>query len=387
MGPLTGLRIIEVASLGAGPFCGMMLADMGAEIVRVDRVTGPRSSAAHSPNDPLLRSRKSISLDLSQPGGVEILLELAGTADALFEGFRPGVTERLGFGPEVCLQQNPKLVYGRMTGWGQDGPLSRAAGHDINYIALSGALHAIGRPGEKPVVPLNLVGDFGGGGMLLAFGLVCALFETRQSGKGQVVDAAMLDGSLAQMAMSFGMLANRQFPLEPGSSLMSGIAPFYDTYETADGKYVALGSVEPPFFRQLLELTGIPFEEFGDAGFTSLSGGMNTEKWPELKNRLAAAFKTRSREEWCSIMEGTDACFAPVLTLAEIQDHDHIQYRQSVINIDGVIQNAPAPRFSRTIADTPAPPCRNGQHTDQLLEELGRNPAEIKALRQNGIAS
>lgn len=383
MGPLTGYRIIEVAALGPGPFCGMMLADMGAEVIRVDRQSARPDSPA--PTDPLARSRQSIALDLKHPRGVEILLRLADQADALFEGFRPGVAERLGFGPDVCLQRNPKLVYGRITGWGQDGPLARAAGHDINYIALSGALHAIGTAGGKPVPPLNLVGDFGGGGMLLAFGMVCALLETQRTGRGQVVDAAMVDGALAQMAMAFGMMAAGQFSGQPGENVLAGAAPFYDTYETADGRFVAIGSLEPQFFRLLLEKTGIPHAEFADAGFHAVSSALNTKTWPELRRRLTTAFSQKTRDEWCAIMEGSDVCFAPVLTLAEVHQHAHNRARQAVIEIDGVMQNAPAPRFSTSTPDVPAPPPREGQDSDMVLAKLGFSAEEILLLRAEGV--
>lgn len=391
MGPLQGIRVIELAGLAPGSHCGMMLADMGAEMIRVER-KGAGGDAPPS-IDPLLRGRHSIALNLKHPLGVKTLLRLADGADALFECFRPGVVERLGIGPDICLARNPKLVYGRMTGWGQQGPLARVAGHDINYIALSGVLDAIGPKCGKPAPPLNLVGDFGGGGMLLAFGIVCALLEARQSGKGQVVDTAMLDGALAQMAMSFGMLAAGQFPPGAGESPLAGVAPFYDTYETADGRYVAVGALEPQFFRQLLELTGIPADLFDDAGISfvkdgpSLMGEVNRAKWPELRRQLAAAFRSRTRDEWCAVMEGADVCFAPVLTLAEVPHHPHIQARGSVIEIGGVKQNAPAPRFSRTSANTPAPPRIDGQDTDSVLAACGFSKTEIQALRDEGAVS
>lgn len=383
MGPLAGLRIIELGSIGPGPFCGMMLADMGADVVRIDRMDATR--AGTTPSDPLLRSRTSMALDLRHPRGVEVLLRLADDAAALFEGFRPGVAERLGFGPEVCLQRNAKLVYGRITGWGQEGPLARTAGHDINYIALAGALHAIGPPGGKPVPPLNLVGDFGGGGMLLAFGLVCALLETQRSGQGQVVDAAMVDGVLAQMALSFGMLAASQFPPQTGASTLAGAAPFYDTYATADGRFVAIGALEPKFFSRLLELTGIPHEAFADAGFRSASQPMNSAKWPALRRRLDTAFRQKTRDEWCAIMAGTDVCFAPVLTLEEVQDHPHNRYRNAVIEVDGVRQNAPAPRFSRSRTAPPTAAPAAGQDTAAVLKSCGYSPAAISEMQQQGI--
>jgi len=391
MGPLEGIRVIELAGHGPGPFCGMMLSDMGAEVVRVERHSAAQGSPAAS--DPMLRGRKSIALNLKHPRGVEVLLRLTDEADALFEGFRPGVAERLGIGPEVCLARNPKLVYGRVTGWGQDGPLAYAAGHDINYIALAGVLHAIGPGGGKPVPPLNLAGDFGGGGMLLAFGLVCALMEAQRSGTGQVVDAAMVDGALAQMAMSFGMLAGGQFPLGTGESTLAGAAPYYATYETADGRFVAIGALEPQFFRLLLDLTGIPAEDFEDAGIAaltdlpSLTRGINTAKWPALRRRLAEAFRGKTRDEWCAIMEGTDVCFAPVLSLAEVNEHPHIRSRGSIVEIAGMRQNAPAPRFRRTKTATPAPPPVAGQDTDRVLSAADYSIEEIRAWRAEGAIS
>jgi len=383
LGPLSGIRILEITGLGPGPFCGMMLADMGAEVIRVDRSSARPDSPA--PTDPLARSHKSIALDLKNPRGVEVLLRLASQSDGLFEGFRPGVAERLGFGPDVCLQRNARLVYGRITGWGQDGPLAHAAGHDINYIALSGALHAIGVAGGKPVPPLNLVGDFGGGGMLLAFGMVCALLQVQRTGIGQVVDAAMVDGALAQMAMSFGLMAVGLFSGQPGAHALAGAAPFYDTYETADGRFVAIGSLEPQFFKLLLEKTGIPPAGFADAGFHSLYSAMNSDTWPELRHRLAAAFRQKTRDQWCALMEGSDVCFAPVLTLAEVHTHAHNQARKAVIEVAGVMQNAPAPRFSVSTTGKPTPPPRHGQDSDSVLSTLGFSGTEILELRKDGI--
>jgi len=385
MGPLAGIRVIELGGIGPGPFCGMMLADMGAEVVRVERKSAPAGSPVSI--DPLLRSRKSIALDLKQPRGLDALLRLVDWADALIEGFRPGVAERLGFAPEVCLARNAKLVYGRMTGWGRNGPLATAAGHDINYIALAGVLHAIGPDGGKPVPPLNLTGDFGGGGMLLAFGMVCALLQARQSGKGQVVDAAMVDGALAQMALSFGMLAAGNFPAGTGQSLLAGGMPFYDTFETADGRYVAIGALEPQFFRLLLKMTGVSEQDFADAGVhsmadtPSLARDANRAKWPKLRRRLEQVFSSKTRDEWCAILEGSDVCFAPVLNLDEVSEHPHIKARASVIEIEGVAQNAPAPRFSVTEPDTPTPPPRSGEHSDEVLAAAGFSDAEIQLLK------
>ncbi|MFM8356580.1 MAG: CaiB/BaiF CoA transferase family protein, partial [Gammaproteobacteria bacterium] len=294
MGPLAGYRVIELAGIGPGPFCGMMLSDMGAEVIRVDRLGTPAART----QDVLARNRQTIAVDLKKPEGVETVLRLVASADALFEGFRPGVTERLGLGPDVCLARNPRLVYGRMTGWGQTGPMAQAAGHDINYIGLSGALHAIGRQGERPVPPLNLVGDFGGGGMLLAFGMVCALLEAQKSGKGQVVDAAMVDGAATLMAMFFSMAGSGAFREQRGSNLLDGAAHFYDTYECADGKHICLGSIEPQFYALLLEKTGVDKAQFAPQ--------MDATQWPALKAELTRVFRTKTQAAWRELMEGTD---------------------------------------------------------------------------------
>jgi alpha-methylacyl-CoA racemase len=376
MGPLAGFRIIELAGIGPGPFCGMMLSDMGAEVIRVDRLgaAGGRNSAAASQNkDVLARNRQAIAVDLKKPEGVETVLRLVETADALFEGFRPGVTERLGLGPDVCLARNPKLVYGRMTGWGQDGPMAQAAGHDINYIGLAGALHAIGRKGERPVPPLNLVGDFGGGGMLLAFGIVCALLEAQKSGKGQVVDAAMVDGAATLMAMFFTMGATGAFKDQRGTNLLDGGAHFYDTYETSDGKYICLGSIEPQFYALLLEKSGVDRTKFAPQ--------MDPTQWPALKEELTRVFKTRTRDEWCSIMEGTDVCFAPVLSIFEAPNHPHNKARNSFVEIDGVMQPAPAPRFSRTSPKISHGAKPAGADSAQVLANCGFSAAEIAELK------
>ncbi len=371
MGPLQGVKIIEVGGIGPGPFCGMMLSDMGADIVRVER---KGALALSEPKyDVLTRNRRSVVIDLRKPEGVEALLKIVEKVDALQEGFRPGVMEKLGLGPDVCLQRNPRLVYGRMTGWGQEGPMSHAAGHDINYIALSGALHTFGRKGQNPVPPLNLVGDFGGGGMFLAFGMVCALFEAQKSGAGQVVDAAMVDGSAALMAMIFGLKASGLWADKRGVNLLDTGAHFYDTYETADGKYVALGSIEPQFYELLLKLAEIEDPEFQNQ--------LNSTKWAELKKKIAVIFKTKTRDEWCAVMEGTDACFAPVLSMAEAPEHPHIKQRQTYTEIEGVLQPSPAPRFSRTIPEIKNPPPDPGQDTEAVLIDFGFNPDEIKRLR------
>ena len=372
MGPLAGYRIIELAGIGPGPFCGMMLSDMGAEVIRVERpVQGGKRA-----RDVLGRNRKSLAVDLKQPDGVETVLRLCEGADALFEGFRPGVTERLGLGPEDCMGRNPRLVYGRMTGWGQDGPMAQAAGHDINYIGLSGALHAIGRKGERPVPPLNLVGDFGGGGMLLAFGLVCGLLEAQRSGQGQVVDAAMVDGAASLMAMFFSFAAQGAFRPERGTNLLDGGAHFYDTYETADGEHVCIGSIEPQFYALLIEKAGLDPEQFAPQ--------MDPAQWAPLKATLTEVFKTRTRDEWCSIMEGTDVCFAPVLSIFEAPEHPHNKARGTFLEIDGLTQPAPAPRFSRTVPKVRGAARIAGEDSVEVLQSFGFSDAEIDALVTGG---
>ena len=377
MGPLHGLKVIEIAGIGPAPFCAMMLADMGADVVRIERASGPPLLTFM--HDPLLRNRRSVALDLKRPDGVATLLTLVDAADVLIEGFRPGVAERLGIGPDVCRQRNRKLVYGRMTGWGQDGPLAPVAGHDINYIALSGALHLIGEPGRKPVPPLNLVGDFGGGGMLLLAGILAALLESRQSGEGQVVDAAMVDGTVALLGMFFGFRAAGVFKDATGEEMLAGAAPYYGTYETRDGKFVAIGAIEPEFFVLLLEKLGLDRNRWAKAGFPA-----GREEWPALGAAIAEAVKTRTRDEWSQIMEGTDACFAPVLSLAEAARHPHNVARGTFIEVNGVEQNAPAPRFSRTRSATPCAPRRPGADTDAVLAEAGLTAEEIARLRTNG---
>jgi len=375
VGPLQGVRVIEIAGIGPGPFAAMMLADMGAEVLRVDRPQNvPALDPGVPPFDVLNRGRRSIAVDLKRPEGVETVLRLAAQADALLEGFRPGVMERLGLGPEVCLARNPRLIFGRMTGWGQEGPLARAAGHDINYIALAGALAAIGRRGEAPLPPLNLVGDFGGGGMLLAFGVVCALVERQRSGRGQVVDAAMVDGAAVLMAMFWGMRKAGFWSDERGANLLDTGAHFYEVYETSDGKYVSIGSIEPQFYAELLRLSRLE-----DAG---LPKQMDRTKWPELKEKLRAVFRTRSRDEWCAVMEGTDVCFAPVLDFGEAPLHPHNRERGTFVELAGTIQPRPAPRFSRTDPQIQRPPAHAGQHTDEALTDWGFSAEEIRTLRE-----
>jgi len=380
MGPLAGVKVIEIAAIGPAPFCAMLLADLGADVIRVDRASGRAEDRA--PRDPMLRNRRSIALDLKNPAAIEALLGLVARSEILIEGFRPGVMERLGLGPEPCLQRNPRLVYGRMTGWGQDGPLAAAAGHDINYIALAGVLHQIGPPGGKPIPPLNLVGDFGGGGMLLAFGLLAALLEARQSGRGQIVDAAMVDGAATLMAMFFGLKARGMFRDATGENFLAGGAPYYDTYRTKDGKYIAIGSLEPQFFAELLEKLGLDRERYRKLGFPTVDPA--TEGWRELREAIAAAVITRTRDEWCRIMESTDVCFAPVLSLEDATTHRHNVARGTFINVDGVHQGAPAPRFSRTAAEPVRKPRRAGEDTDAVLSEAGLSAKEIEQLRCSG---
>ena len=373
MGPLQGFRVIELAGIGPGPFCGMMLSDMGAEVIRVDRIGGAGNRRGR---DVLARNRRSIAVDLKQPQGVELVLKLVETADALFEGFRPGVTERLGLGPDECLARNEKLVYGRMTGWGQDGPIAHAAGHDINYIGLAGALHAIGEPGGKPVPPLNLIGDFGGGGMLLAYGLVCGMLEASRSGKGQVIDAAMVDGAASLMAMFFSMVGHG-FKNERGSNMLDGGAHFYNTYQTKDDKYVCVGSIEPQFYAELVEKAGLDANKFGPQ--------MDSGQWRGFKDELAEVFKSKTRDEWCAIMEGSDVCFAPVLSILEAPQHPHNKQRGTFVEIDGVTQPAPSPRFSRTSAQVSHAARVPGEDTRDVLAAIGMTSEAIDALEEQRV--
>ena len=365
-GPLTGYKIIEIAGIGPGPFAAMMLSDMGAEVIRVERVQAVRDTQSSNANwDVMQRGRKNVAIDLKHADGVEALLQLVEKADAMIEGFRPGVMERLGVGPDVCLARNKKLVFGRMTGWGQDGPYANAAGHDINYIALAGALAHFGRSGEAPVPPLNMVGDFGGGGMLLAYGVVCALLEAQRSGAGQVVDAAMVDGSAILMSMFWGF---KNIGLHDenarGTNMLDSGAHFYDVYKCSDGKYVSIGSIEPQFYAQLLQLTGLA----SDAEFANQQ---DRTMWPKLKQRLTEVFATKTQTEWCKIMEGTDVCFAPVLTMSEAAKHPHNVARKTFIEIAGTTQPAPAPRFSRTVASLPTAPVGAGANTREVLQSWG----------------
>ena len=376
MTALTGTKVVELAS-DAGALAGKLLADMGADVIRVERSSAVRGGDPDvPPADVMLRGRRSIGVDMKSPEGIETVMRLVESADGLIEGFRPGVTERLGVGPDDCLARNPRLVYGRMTGWGQEGPYAQAAGHDINYIALAGALESMGRQGEAPVPPLNLVGDFGGGGMYLAFGMVCALLEARSSGEGQVVDAAMVDGAASLMTFFHGFRAMGIWNDERGTNLLDTGAHFYDVYECADGNFVSIGSIEPQFYavlREKMELTDPAWDQ-----------QMSRSAWPELKAELTARFKEKTRDEWCEIMEHTDICFAPVLSMEEAPQHPHNIARGTFVERNGVTQPRPAPRFSRTDSEIQRPPAHAGQHTDELLADLGYSAEEIAALREAG---
>ena len=375
MGPLNGIKVIELQGIGPGPFCGMMLADMGAEIIRIDR-----SSAAGKPANPadiLARGRRSIAVDLKSAEGVETVLKLIETADILIEGFRPGVTERLGISPDICHDRNDQLIYGRMTGWGQTGPMANVAGHDINYIALSGALHAIGGKEGGPVPPLNLVGDFGGGGMLLAFGIVAALHERAQSGKGQVIDAAMTEGSALLMNAIFGLMNSGSWSNTRGENFLDGGAHFYNTYETRDGNFISVGSIEPHFYALLLEKSGLGADN-------ELPSQHSRDDWPTLQDRLTKIFRQRTREEWDAIMLGTDICYAPILNFEEARTHPHNVARQSFVHRDGIHQAAPAPKFSRTPPQLPAATGAPGADTRKLLMEAGFSVDAIEALINSG---
>ena len=376
-GPLSGYRIIEIAGIGPGPFAAMMLSDMGAEVIRVERSQAVRPNAG--PNfDIMQRNRRNVAIDLKHPAGVETLLQLVDSADALIEGFRPGVMERLGIGPDTCLERNPRLVFGRMTGWGQVGPYSLAAGHDINYISLAGALAHFGRAGEAPVPPLNMVGDFGGGGMFLAYGVVCAVLEAQRSGRGQVVDTAMVDGAATLMSMFWGFRQMGAFDENArGTNLLDTGAHFYDVYECNDGRYISLGSIEPQFYAELLRITGLD----DDPEFARQHEKAN---WPHLKERLTAVFASKSRDEWCTLMEHTDVCFAPVLTMSEAARHPHNRERETFVEYEGVMQPAPAPRFSRSTAEIVSPPARAGEHTRDVLIDWGMTPEAVDALFESG---
>ena len=374
-GPLAGVKVVELAGLGPGPFAAMMLADMGADVIKVDRAGAARGGNPDAPPaDVLHRNRQSIAVDLKNPEGVETVLRLVEQADILIEGFRPGVCERLGIGPDVCADRNPKLVFGRMTGWGQEGPMAPRAGHDINYIALSGTLAMIGREGERPVPPVNLVGDFGGGGMLLAFGVLAALVEARTSGEGQVVDAAMVDGAALLASMMYGLKAMGMWDGGQGGNMLDTGAHFYEVYETSDGKFVSIGGIEPQFYAELLERLELDPD--------SMPPQHDATRWPESKQIIADRIAKKSRDEWDVIFDGSDACYAPVLQPTEASVHEHNVHRGTFVNVAGVDQPAPAPRFSRTPASTPTPPAHAGQHTDVALERWGFSSEELSALRE-----
>jgi alpha-methylacyl-CoA racemase len=371
-GPLTGIRVVELAGLGPAPFASMLLADLGADVVRVDRAGaatgGPDDATRH---DLLNRGKRSIAVDLKHPDGVEVVLAMVGAADVLVEGFRPGVAERLGIGPASCLARNPRLVYGRMTGWGQTGPLSAAAGHDIDYLALSGSLHPIGTA-SRPVPPLNLVADFGGGGMYLTVGVLAALLAAGRTGRGQVVDAAMVDGAAHLATMIHGMVSAGTWRTERRSNLLDGGAPFYDTYETADGGHVAVGALEPRFFAEFVDRLGLDAAE--------LPAQMDRAGWPRMREAFATRIRSRTRDAWTEVFDGTDACVAPVLSLTEAPEHPHLAARSTFVDMDGVIQPGPAPRFSETPVGIRSGPCHPGAHSREILLELGYEEPAIDRL-------
>lgn len=381
---MSGISVVEMAGIGPGPFAGMMLADLGASVVRVDRLSrggggtgGLLAALSMGRADVVSRGRRSIALDLKSAEGVDLVLKMVGSADVLIEGYRPGVMERLGLGPDACLGHNPRLVYGRMTGWGQDGPLAEAAGHDINYIALSGALGAIGRHGETPVPPLNLVGDYGGGGMLLAYGVAAALLSAARTGRGQVVDAAMVDGSALMMSLFFGMGALGRWSDERGTNLLDTGAPFYDVYPSSDGGYLSVGPLEPAFFAILLERLGI--EDIDPAS------QYEPRTWPVLRLRLASEFAARTRADSEALFAGVDGCVFPVLSMSEAPQHPHNVDRHTFVTRDDVVQPAAAPRFSVTPAQLGLPPPAIGEHTDVVLADLGLGGEEVRRLREAGV--
>jgi alpha-methylacyl-CoA racemase len=375
-GPLNGVRIVEFAGLGPAPFCGMMLADHGAEVILIDRPVRTRAGASNK--DILNRSRKSIALDMKHPKSIEIIRKLVKSCDGIIEGLRPGVMERLGLGPDVLLKDNPKLVYGRMTGWGQTGPEAKKAGHDINYIVLSGVLDACGRAGEKPTPAVNLVGDFGGGGMMLAFGMLAGILSARSTGVGQVVDCAMLDGSALLSSMIWALRAQGRWEGARGENLLDTGAHFYDTYETLDGLYVAVGAIEPQFYARFCQKLGV-------ADDPAFQKQIAPEAWPALKDRVSAIFRTKTRAQWEQVFADVDACFSPILSMREVMEHPHNQERELYIDVDGVRQPAPGPRFSKMPADRPVMPGKAGEQTNEVLEALGFSAEEISAFRAEGL--
>ena len=378
MGPLAGMKVVELAGIGPGPFCAMLLSDLGAEVVRIDRRV-PSGLGVPRPHgsDLLNRGRRSVSVDMKNPKGIETVLRLAGQADALIEPFRPGVAERLGVGPEDCFARNPKLVYGRMTGWGQTGPLAKAAGHDLNYIALSGALHAIGPRGGPPVPPLNLVGDFGGGALYLAYGMLAAIWEAQRSGKGQVVDVSMVEGAASLMTGFYGLRGFGAWTDRRGDNIIDGGAPFYSVYEAKDGKYVTLGAIEAKFYALMLDALGL-------ADDPVMHDQMDKAQWPVQREKIAAVIASRTRDEWTALLEGTDICYAPVLEMAEVKDHPQNAARGSFVEIDGCLQPGPAPKFSRTKAEIQGPPVAPGTQTREVLAAWGFGSDEIDALESTG---
>lgn len=377
MGPLEGIKLIEFAGIGPAPFCSMLFSDMGAEVLRIDRPGPSEIGIRTEPKFSLLtRGRPSVAVDLKKPSGVDLALRLLERADALIEGFRPGVMERLGLGPDICLDRNEKLIYGRVTGWGQDGPLAKDAGHDLNYISLSGALHCIGPGGGKPVPPLNLLGDYGGGAMFLAFGIVSALLEVARSGRGQVVDVSMMESAAYLMTSIFGLYAAGMWSHKRGKNILDGGAPYYDVYETADGKYVCVAAIEFKFYADLLEAVGLDPQNFGDQNDPSA--------WDEIRNELAAAFRKYTRDEWCDRLRGRDVCFSPVLSLAEVQAHPHSRARGSFVEVEGIVQPTPSPRFSRSQPAMQSPPPESGKNTREGLSAWGITAGELRSLEREG---
>jgi len=375
MGPLKGFKIIEFAGIGPGPFCAMLFADMGAEIIRIDRIGAKPSTDGKARQNVSARGRRSVALDLKNPQAAGVVLRMCRHVDGIIEGFRPGVMERFGLGPSECMRENPRLVYGRMTGWGQTGPMSQIAGHDINYLALSGSLYMFGRADEKPAPPLNLVADMGGGGMLLAFGMLCALLERQRSCEGQIVDAAMVDGAALLATLVYAQRGSGAWSDRRGSNLLDTGAHFYEVYETKDGGFIAVGAIEPQFYAALLRGMALDQEE--------LPAQMDRARWPEMKQRFAAAFKSKTRAEWTRIFDGTDACASPVLSPVEAAEHEHNRARASFRKTAGVLHPGPAPRFSRTNLEAPSDPPFSGEHSDAVLRDLGFEFEEIAALRRS----